>query len=690
MNKKVIILFFTLALTTSDTFSQNIRIDSLSQLLEASIHDTTMINTLNELSWEFHRNDIEKSFDFATRALEVSQRVGFKKGEARAYNLQAIIYSFKGSRDLSIEANLKSLEISKSINSLSNISSATNDLGLTYAEMSDNKKAMDYYRESLEASEKIKDTLGVCFTLSNIGGIHLIEGNLDIAQSYFQKAADIGIYAKDSIVLSSAFMSLGDLELHKKEYEKARGYFEQALSIAEKSGDLLTVGEMTLALGDVSFMEKKYELAELQYLDGLDIIKKLGIKERLMFPYIALTDVYFQQKEYEKGLDYSKRGLAIAKEINDKNFQASFYYHLSKNYEAQGQIKKAFEAHKVLKTMDDSLYTIAKSDQVLEMEAKYQVKQKEIENKFLTEEKIKNEALLRQQSIINYSVFFGLLSVSVIAFLLWRSFKKKQSYSILLEKQVKNRTEDLLDANHRLKVSNGELEKFAYIASHDLKEPLRNISGFSKLIERALRNTDKPKVHEYISFVQENTKQMYTLIEDVLEYSRLNANEEMKEVDVNLVIDKVKKLLEDTIKEKNVILFVDQLPEILGKEVQLFQIFKNLIENGIKYNKSEVPTIQIKYQKEAEFECFKVSDNGIGIDPEYHQQIFGMFKRLHNRSEYKGSGLGLSIVKRNIEIMGGQITVESSQGNGSQFIIKLPRIDKKLLKLKKTESIEYL
>ncbi len=688
MIKKVILILLALTPFINSIVAQSVKIDSFVNLLKTDLPDTMYINILNELSWEYHRSDVEKCFEYASKALEKSQQVSYQKGEARAYNLQAIVYDLQGKKDKAIEANMKTLEIGRAINSPYHIGIATNDLGNAFAFLSDRKKALEYYHESLAMAEKIKDTLGICFTLENMGNVHLEEGNYALSESYFKRVVEIGLFAKNNLVLSQVYGNLGYLNFDMGELELAREYFSKAKIIAQESNDKLTMASMMMAEGDVDFAEQKFEIAEMRFMESLKIVEEFGFKDGLIYPHYALANIYKEKQQIHKAIHYASKGLAISESLEDVHFQSSFCDQLYQFHEEIGEINEAFNYHKRFKAMEDSLYSIAKSDKVLELETKYQLEKKEVENTFLKKEKLKNEVLLRQQTLINGFIFFGLFMVSILAFLIWKNYRKKRTYSIQLEEEVEQRTEDLIDTNKQLKTSNEELEKFAYIASHDLKEPLRNISGFAKLIERELRYLDNPKVKEYIAFVEDNTKQMYALIEDVLEYSRLNFDTNLKPINTALVIDKVKLFLDDVIKEKNAILFVDELPVIYSNSIQLFQLFKNLIENGMKYNESEVPTLQIKYQEKNDFHQFIVADNGIGIDPKYHDRIFGMFKRLHNRSEYNGSGLGLSIVKKIIDALEGEIRLESSLGKGCRFIIRLPKCYGSTTNILEKEALE--
>jgi PAS domain S-box-containing protein len=244
-----------------------------------------------------------------------------------------------------------------------------------------------------------------------------------------------------------------------------------------------------------------------------------------------------------------------------------------------------------------------------------------------------------------------------------------------LEQKVFIRTKDLAHTNKKLIVKNEELARFAHIASHDLKEPLRNISSFVGLINLKSKKEELSKeILEYLHFIKLNTHQMHTIITDVLEYSKFDKNEfSIESVDVPQIVEEVKISLSNFIAENNAQIKTYNLPIFTSNRGFLFLLLKNLINNGIKYNESSVPTIEISCIEEKTQYIFKIKDNGIGIDSAYHDQIFTMFKRLHTRERYKGSGLGLALCKRIVERMNGRVTVESEVGIGSTFTIVHPK-----------------
>jgi len=240
------------------------------------------------------------------------------------------------------------------------------------------------------------------------------------------------------------------------------------------------------------------------------------------------------------------------------------------------------------------------------------------------------------------------------------------NYNDTLEERVKKRTEDLAK-------SNADLAHFAYVASHDLREPLRMITSFLQLLERRYKDNLDQDANEFIGFAVEGAKRLDLMINDLLEYSKITRTE------LDFKPAKLEDVLEETLinlvvqtEENNAVITSDPLPTVIGDELLLVQLFQNLLANAIKYRSQEKPEIHISSSKEKNHYLISVKDNGIGIDPKQLGRIFTIFQRLHRNDEYEGTGIGLAIAQNIINQHGGQIWAESEVGNGSTFYFTLP------------------
>ena len=271
---------------------------------------------------------------------------------------------------------------------------------------------------------------------------------------------------------------------------------------------------------------------------------------------------------------------------------------------------------------------------------------------------------------------------------------KLEMYRNNLENEVKIRTDELAHTNEslknevikhkltememeklmdELKRSNKELQQFAYVASHDLQEPLRMVTSFTQLLERRYRGNLDDDADDFINYIVEGAKRMQNLIDDLLTYSRVTTQAEVfKTVDMEEVLKVSIANLKVLIDENDAKITHDPLPTINADMSQMIQLFQNLIGNAIKFHGSEPPVIHISAQKDGESWIFSVEDNGIGIEPHHWERIFRVFQRLNKRDDYPGTGIGLSVCEKIIQRHYGKIWLESKPGKGSKFFFKLP------------------
>jgi PAS domain S-box-containing protein len=306
----------------------------------------------------------------------------------------------------------------------------------------------------------------------------------------------------------------------------------------------------------------------------------------------------------------------------------------------------------------------------------------------LPEEKpaaIEREAVILQGSIVRDSENRYLTKdgkiISLLATAIW-SPESRTFFSILKDATEKQMTaRQLTELNEILKkraaelqTSNIELERFAYVASHDLQEPLRMVSSFLQLLEKKLEGNLDETSKKYIYFAIDGAERMKTLIQDLLQYSRIGTSKELVvNVDCNEVMNSVKNIYMLAIRETGAELLIHPLPVIKAEKGQIHQLFQNLVGNAIKYSNPGPPKIEIGYEEQPEHWQFYVKDQGIGINQKFFDKIFVIFQRLHNKTEYTGTGIGLAICKKIVERHGGTIRVESEQGKGSTFFIRLPK-----------------
>lgn len=259
----------------------------------------------------------------------------------------------------------------------------------------------------------------------------------------------------------------------------------------------------------------------------------------------------------------------------------------------------------------------------------------------------------------------------------WKTSNNKIGGLIMFTEDITGRMkaqDNLKKLNQQLTESNKELEQFAYVASHDLQEPLRMVSSFLQLLEKKYRSQLDEAALQYIHFAVDGSDRMKTLINDLLRFSRVGTStDEIVPVDCNDIVANVIKVYDQKIRENNAIVEISGLPVVKANKTQVEQLFQNLIGNALKYRGKETPHIEVGCEEDEALWRFYVKDNGIGIDPRFYDKVFVIFQRLHGKGEYGGTGIGLAICKKIVERHGGKIWIESVLEKGSVFYFSMPK-----------------
>lgn len=456
---------------------------------------------------------------------------------------------------------------------------------------------------------------------------------------------------------------------------------------------LILLGSILLALYTISG-----NYASLSYLD-----KAYDINARIDKIYSILKDEENQQRGYLityrpvflKTLDYSERTItreyaslktALKNEKEQQGNLIALKMAIDKKLEILKKGRQYFETkalqHDSLrKILDHGDFIMSKTKEIV-------ARMKKTEHKRFTA--LRQKTLTKSElSILIIALTSGISILLLISILM--ELKKEHHTRTTFEKKLMASEKRLRQQVVMLNNSNKELEQFAYIASHDLEEPLRKISSFSEQIDLKLSNYPDEEVTDSLKRLNRSVARMRVLIRDLLNYSRvtrlLNTNET---VNLDSVFKLITEDLSVVFSTKKAVITIDPLDEVKGNNTQLGQLFQNLLSNALKFSEKPVPEIHVfanyysvhelqnkgwindSTPKTGRYYCIFVKDNGIGFESKYLNQIFIIFQRLHGRSEYEGTGIGLAICKRIVENHEGFITAESEVGKGTTFIVGLP------------------
>ncbi len=671
MNKRFHLLGILLLINTSLLFSQTInqKADSILLLIEKEVEDSVKAKHYIRLGGLFVYSEPEKSTKYLHQALAISRKIDFEKTLDFSYRLLFNVHDVLGSHSDSLMTYIKLLDELYQKTGKEEYELRVHWNTATYhRKFGKNDKVIEEYLKALALAKKINfPKTEQARLLGNIGGTLDINGNYEEALKYYQQATEL--FGDDKISQSITYFNMAIIySKNLEQIDTALQLLDDAYEIANDIEYHSLIAGILIEQGYCYDIRGKYKLANQLYNKALDISETHNLGENFIAIQGAFAEHYLKRNQHQLAIEYANKGVEISLENEDFILLVPLYEVQEKCYVNLENYKKAYEVKNKLTAHLDSLNDSELQSKFKELQTKYEVDQKEFENELLKAEIEIDQKTIRSRTAITAGLIAILLLVAGWSFFIYRNSQQRKKYNAVLEHKVAERTKKLEQANY-------ELRTFNYIASHDIKEPIRVIGGYASLIFKKLPDNIKANFEEYFDAIKRSTNQLYTLVEDFAYYSTLSKDEQIKKemVDLNLLANNVTDNLNEMILSSNGKVIVNDLPTIDSNNSFLFTALKNLVENGLKYNDSEQPKVEINYKATDTNYQILVTDNGIGIENKYQEQVFIMFKRLHSRDKYEGSGIGLSIVKLVIEKLGGTVSIDSEMDKGTTFTLSIPK-----------------
>ncbi|MFN8286597.1 MAG: ATP-binding protein [Chitinophagales bacterium] len=449
---------------------------------------------------------------------------------------------------------------------------------------------------------------------NNLGLDSLSENHLKLAFDNFQKAHNQGGIAR-------CYISFG-VALHEKQGDmnEVLDYYRKAADIAKAINDDPPYCVAMGNIGIVSAETGDFKTALESVASALEVARRSVNKHFLFSLHRQAGRIYQLMKDYESADNWYREGEKIFLEMGSTLDHYEFYRYWAETLAAADRHKEAYEKLTKFTEQKDKLHKINKEAAVTDAMLRFQV-----------EEGRKEQELL----------------------------KRKNS--------------EIEEYARQLEASNHELNQFAYVASHDMKEPLRMISNYSQLLTRSYGDDLSMQQSTYLNYINEGAKRMMNIINSILQLSKINMVNKPDAVNLNEVLEEVKQSLGLQIVEKAALIKNNKLPVIYTDRLQIGQLFQNLISNALKYNESHAAIVDIEHSEHDDHYRFEFADNGIGIDPKYRDKVFIIFQRLHSREQFEGTGIGLAICKKIVDNMKGKIWIEDSPLGGTKFCITIPK-----------------
>jgi signal transduction histidine kinase/CheY-like chemotaxis protein len=616
----------------------------LTQLAKAN--KTKQISIFEKLS-KIPDISVDQRVHYLKQAIDIAENTNNPVAKANALYELGIIYENKGNFEEALKVCQEALTLFNENNKLFESTKVLTLIGTIYIYLENFEMAINHFEKALEIRYKLDDKLQIANALTNCGNAYGITGKLDESMEYFRKALKIKEELNDVNGLSQLYNNIANIHFAKGETDKVLPYRLKALKMDRETGD-----EWQIAI-------KTYNLAE--YYLSINAPKKA-------YPYIIESKTLAEKLE--------NYGL-----INDNiQFLSSYYELLNDN-------KKALEYQKLYAKSTKETFSKELSEQVGEMEVRYETEKKDKESQII---KFQLEEALSQRLVLLFVIIIGFL---ITAFILFLFYKKKRNNQ-LLETEVLKRTNELQNKNSELEQKSIELTKAkekaeesdrlksAFLAnmSHEIRTPMNGILGFASLLKEPNLTGDKQQ--SYIEVIEKSSNRMLNIINNIVSISKIEAGLfelHTEEFNVNEQMEYFDTFFKPEVEAKKLIFsYKNNLPpdEAILKtdRVKYMSIVTNLIKNAIKY--TDKGSIEFGYNRKDDFLEFYVKDTGIGIETKRQEAIFERFiqAEIEDKMARQGAGLGLSISKAYVEMLGGKIWVESEAGLGSTFYFTLPYI----------------
>ena len=682
----IITFIFSLIFHMNPLQAQNAKIDSLLQLEQQLPDDTAKALILNQLTYEFYRSDISKYQDYLERALTLNKKLNFKKGLARAINLSAIGHIIKSEFEKAIELNLESLGIAEEIGFRAGIFSASKDLGIIYETLGDYEQALYYAQKSLEHKD---GTAVVANTYRSLAKLHLALGNENEAEKYVKLGIQVAQESNDPKTLTGLYFDQGDHAREKGELPEALNFYDQALTIALNQNDSIYMPFIYTGMANVYRDQGAYSEALNKFKTAKKLFKKSFALNRISTT-ISIADVYNKLLMYSKAIETLEEVNAVVHQL--KAPLPEVYGILAEAHAGLKEYEKAFSIRSAQLHVQDSLDRAQNKETIAKLEKRYQLKEKQAENEQLKQQSeaqqqeiLLTQNIVRQQRIITFGTIIGLIVTTGLLIYVFRLIQKLRHTNVQLKKQ----SSDLRIARDKAESAAKAKSEFLSVMSHEIRTPMNAVIGMTHLLMDEEPRNDQM---EYLDTLQFSGTNLIALINDILDFSKIEAGKltlEQADLDLESLVKSITASTAIKGNDKGIEVKYSFDPELadmyIGDSVRLGQVLTNLMGNAVKFTEEGYVELQVAPVDENKLR-FSVKDTGIGIPKDKQKQIFEAFSQAADDTTRKfgGTGLGLSISRRLVELMGGELQIESEPGEGSVFFfeIELPKSDTP----KKTQS----
>lgn len=643
--------------------------DSLEQVILQTKDEKKKIDLIVDLAFEYKEIAPLKGLETAKKGLELSRKIGYKGGEAECLNAIGSNYSILSEYDKSIDYYLQAQKIAVEIGNEKIESNTLNHIGLFYYWRGRYDESLKYLLRALKIREKLGDLLRLASTTNNVGLVYYQTKEYNLALDYFNRSLKIKEEIADysGVVRTLTNIALCKRYLNRK--EEAIEVLYRAIDLSKKLDYKAGIALSFDYLGNIHLAEGRYKTALEYMFNSSKVYKVLNSRHGLIYNYMSIADAYRGINKLDSALYYSKKGIELSKEIQTSSFLVDLYDRVSMIYKDKRDFRKALAYRDSSVIARDTVLSRERSKILLELQSNYRIEQKE-------QEILNMEREIKNQNRLLVLVIIILVITLIAAFIIFRINLKKKKIIVELEKASKQ----LQKYAEEQEEMNATKDKFFSIIAHDLKAPFQGLVGYTTIIKDGIDSMPRAELIRFIDGINDITRNTYGLLENLLEWSRLQSNKIIVTpvtFDIGTEIDRTVKVLEGKAKEKRI-----DVQNNVSKDAKVFcdkNMFKtvvhNLISNALKFT---MPggKIEINSEPRSGKVIISIKDSGIGIPVEDIDKLFRIDQPVTTKgtANETGTGLGLVICKEMVEKNGGKIWVNSEENGGSTFYFTVPSV----------------
>lgn len=637
-------------------------IDSLQQVLSETTDQRLQVDMLNDISYSYRRSSERDSiFFYADKAKKLAEEIGYLRGQSIAHkNIGIWHYKIASPPDSARYHYNKALLLAKDAGDYYTQAACLNNLGLVCGFTNDLSSGIKYYLEGVEIFDHhFKENLILKgLLLGNLGMAYVNVGDSDKAYEYLKRTVEFGKENNYKPILAQYMDNYADILIDRGEIELAESIIDEALIIQKEIGDQQSRNPILVRKLEILMSKGEFQTAKTLAEEALAETEQKNYQAYASFLFNKLIEISIGLNDQERTLEYATQLEGL--DLGFRSFHKNSYESLAKAYAFTGNHKKANRYLKNVLALSDTIRMIEQTEETAKLEAAFQLRERKAEIEALNKEKEteKEKARLLTSVLI--------LSILLIGGVIYQLYKRNQKNKIIAKKNQE--LQHYIDYNL-------QLENFAYIAAHDLKTPLRNIVSFTQVLKSSSSERLEEKEKNYLKFIETGSKEMSLLLDDLYAFAQNNRKVlQVESIQMEAFMANLLQKIDVAIKEsKAEVHYKSNHNTINADPIKLNQLLQNLILNGLKFQKADnQPIINISLSEQGKNWLFKVSDNGIGMDEKFSDKVFMIFKRLHKKEEFEGTGIGLAICQKIVEQHGGKIWFNSTLGKGTTFFFTIP------------------